>query len=326
MILRAIALFFGGFSLLSFALGLVVPRFDANIWWIDVSVLPRALERLALPVISASLLAYALLGVPAGRRRWLLIPGLGLMAGLVAHNTVAFYALLLQGEIRTRVPVPLSLLLLVPAVLLLQDAWRDPARRPARPARPRDRVVAAAVVGVLGALFPVAQMICFGSTDYRRPADAIVVFGARAYADGRMSTALHDRARTGVDLHQAGLAPLLVFSGGPGDGDVHETEAMRRYAVARGVPDSAIVRDQDGLSTQHTVDNTAPGFRQHGQTRILAVSQWYHLPRIKLAYARAGINAYTVPAEPSAPLYGLPWFMFREVGGFWIYYLRPLLP
>ncbi len=326
MILRAIALFFGGFSLLSFVLGLVVPGFDANIWWIDVRALPRLLEVVTLPVISASLLAYALLGVPAGRSRWLLLPGLALTTGLVAHNTVAFYVVVLQGLIRTHVPVPLSLLLLVPAVMLVRDVWRDPARRPARPARPRDRAITVAVVGVLGLVFPVAQMICFGWTDYRRPADAIVVFGARAYADGRMSTALHDRARTGVDLYQAGLAPLLVFSGGPGDGDVHETEAMRRYAVARGVPERAIVRDEDGLDTQRTVDNTAPRFRQHGQTRILAVSQFYHLPRIKLAYVRAGIDVYTVPAEPSATLYGLPWFMFREVGGFWIYYLRPLLP
>jgi vancomycin permeability regulator SanA len=326
MILRAIALFFGGFSLLSFVLGLIVPRFDANIWWIDVRALPRALEVAALPLVSATLLAYALRGVPAGRLRWLLLPGLALMAGLVAHNTVAFYVLALQGGIRTHVPVPLSLLLIVPTVLLVRDVWRDPARRPPRPVRRRDHVLAVITLGVLCLLFPVAQMICFGWTDYRRPADAIVVFGARAYADGRLSTALHDRVRTGVDLYQAGLAPLLVFSGGPGDGDVHETEAMRRYAVGRGVPEAAIVRDEDGLSTQHTVDNTAPRFRQHGQTRILAVSQFYHLPRIELAYVRAGIDVYTVPAEPTAPLYGLPWFMLREVGGFWFYYLRPLLP
>lgn len=326
MILRAIALFFGGFSLLSFVLGLIVPRFDASIWWIDVRALPRALEVATLPLVSASLLAYAFLGVPGGKRRWLLWPGLGLMAGLVAHNTVAFYVLALQGRIRAHVPVPLSLLLLGPVILLVRDAWRDPARRPARPVRPRDRLWAVVAIAVLCLLFPVAQMICFGWTDYRRPADAIVVFGARAYADGRMSTALHDRARTGVDLYQAGLAPLLVFSGGPGDGDVHETEAMRRYAVARGVPEAAILRDEDGLSTQHTVDNTAPRFQERGQTRILAVSQFYHLPRIKLAYLRAGLDVYTVPAEPSAPLYGLPWFMLREVGGFWLYYLRPLLP
>jgi uncharacterized SAM-binding protein YcdF (DUF218 family) len=325
MILRATALFFGGFSLLSFVLGLVVPHFDASIWWIDARVLPRVLELVTLPLISASLLAYAFLGVPGRKLRWLLLPGLALMAGLIAHNAVAFYVLALQGHIRTRVPVPLSLLLLVPAILLVRDVWRDPARHP-RPARPRDRLRGVITLAALGLLFPVAQMLCFGWTDYRRPADAIVVFGARAYADGRMSTALHDRARTGVDLYQAGLAPLLVFSGGPGDGDVHETEAMRRYAVARGVPEAAIVRDEDGLSTQHTVDNTAPRFLQDGQTRVLAVSQFFHLPRIKLAYLRAGIDVYTVPAEPSAPLYGLPWFMLREVGGFWFYYLRPLLP
>jgi uncharacterized SAM-binding protein YcdF (DUF218 family) len=85
------------------------------------------------------------------------------------------------------------------------------------------------------------------------------------------------------------------------------------------------MRDEGGLSTQHTVENTVSRFRKHGFERILAVSQFYHLPRIKLAYLRAGVDVYTVPARPSAPLYGLPWFMLREVGGFWYYYLRPLI-
>lgn len=326
MILRAIALFFGAFSLLSFLLGLAVPSFDANIWWIDLRMLPAGLELAALPAAGASLLAYALLGPPGGWLRWPVALGLAFLAAVVAHNTVLYYALVVRGLIRTDFPVPLSLLILVPAVMIAFDAWRgDPVPMSmSRPARARDQWLAAGALILLVLGFPVAQMLCFGSTDYSRPADAIVVFGARAYADGRMSTALYDRTRTAVDLYQAGLAPVLIFSGGPGDGDVHETEAMRRWAVAQGVPDSAIMRDEGGLSTQHTVENTVARFQKHGYERVLAVSQFYHLPRIKLAYLRAGVDVYTVPARPSAPLYGLPWFMLREVGGFWFYYLRPL--
>ena len=46
------------------------------------------------------------------------------------------------------------------------------------------------------------------------------------------SDALADRMRTGVELIQQGHADTLIVSGGPGDGDVHETEAMRDFAVA----------------------------------------------------------------------------------------------
>lgn len=322
MILRAIALFFGAFSLLSFLLGLAVPRFDANIWWIDVRMLP-GLDVVALPVVGLSLLAYALFGPPAGWWRWPVVLGLGLLAAIVVHNTALFYVLVVRGLIRTDFPVPLSLLFFVPVFMIAHDAWCGRARS-WRVTRARDRWLAAGTLGVLGLAFPLAQMMCFGSTDYTRPADAIVVFGARAYADGTMSTALHDRTRTAVELYRAGVAPVLIFSGGPGDGDVHETEAMRRFALQQGVPESAIMRDEGGLSTQHTVENTVARFRKHGFERVLAVSQFYHLPRIKLAYLRAGVDVYTVPARPSAPLYGLPWFMLREVGGFWYYYLRPL--
>jgi vancomycin permeability regulator SanA len=329
MILRAIALFFGAFSLLSFLLGLAVPGFDANVWWIDVRMLPAWLEVAALPVVSVSLLAYALFGSPAGWPRWPLALGLVFLALVVVHNVALFYVLAVRGLIRTDFPVPLSLLVLVPVVMMANDAVRacvghDQPGRAWRSVRAREQWLAVGVLGLLALGFPVAQMMCFGSTDYSRPADAIVVFGARAYADGSMSTALHDRTRTAVDLYRAGVAPVLIFSGGPGDGDVHETEAMRRWAVAQGVPDSAIMRDEGGLSTQHTVENTVSRFRKHGFERILAVSQFYHLPRIKLAYLRAGVDVYTVPARPSAPLYGLPWFMLREIGGFWYYYLRPL--
>jgi vancomycin permeability regulator SanA len=325
MISRAIALFLGVFSLLSFVLGLAVPGFDANIWWIDVRMLPAWLEAAALPVAGVSLLAHAFFGPLAGWPRWPVTLGLAFLAAVVVHNTALFYVLVIRGMIRTSFPVPLSLLVLVPVVMMVHAAWRGRPAHPWRTVRARDRWLALAALVLLVVGFPVAQMMCFGSTDYSRPADAIVVFGARAYADGRMSTALYDRTRTAVDLYRAGVAPVLIFSGGPGDGDVHETEAMRRWARDQGVPESAIMRDEGGLSTQHTVENTVPRFRKHGFTRILAVSQFYHLPRIKLAYLRAGVDVYTVPARPSAPLYGLPWFMLREVGGFWYYYLRPLV-
>lgn len=333
MILRAVSLFLGCFSLLNFLLGLAVPGFDANIWWIDFRILPGRLPDVALPVVSMSLLAYALLGVPAGRLRWLLGAGLGLLTAAVAQNTAQFYRLLAAGAIQTDFPVPLSLFVLLPMCLILRDVWRGsagpslsplPASRP-RP-RTRERILALATLALLCIGFPVAQMLCFGFTDYRRPADAVVAFGARAYADGRLSTALHDRTRTAVELYQAGLAPVLIFSGGPGDGAIHETEAMRRFAQQNGVPEAAIIRDEQGLSTQHTVDNTVPLFRERGFARVLAVSQFYHLPRIKLTYLRAGFDVYTIPAPRSELLYGLPWFMLREVAALWVYYLRPLMP
>ena len=112
----------------------------------------------------------------------------------------------------------------------------------------------------------------------------------------------------------------LVFSGGPGDGPVHETEAMRAMALRLGVPPTAIALDRAGLNTEATVRNTT-ALATHG--RVLAVSEFYHLPRIKLAYQRAGCEVFTVPARPTHWLQAWPLrSVLREIPAFWAYYGR----
>jgi vancomycin permeability regulator SanA len=160
-------------------------------------------------------------------------------------------------------------------------------------------------------------MLAFGTTDYRRPADAIVVLGARAYADGRPSWALEDRVRTACEMWHEGRAPVVVMSGGPGDGAVHETEAMRRLALDLGVPDAAIRLDRDGVSTRATAANAA------GLPTALVVTHAYHLPRTKTAFERRGVRAFTVPAEQRRVIRRMPWMVAREVAAWWWYAVAP---
>ncbi|MCU1228759.1 MAG: uncharacterized protein JWO97_1643, partial [Acidobacteria bacterium] len=187
------------------------------------------------------------------------------------------------------------------------------------PPRPNRRAFIASFV-VAGIVFPIAQIALFGLTDYRRRADLIVVFGAHAFANGAPSRALADRIDTGVELYRAGLAPRMLFSGGPGDGAIHETEAMRRYAIRRGVPDSAIAVDVDGINTESTARNTLT-FTRGVPTRVLAVSHFYHLPRIKMTYQRYGFDVFTVPSG-NAGVQPLLLNLAREDAAFWRYYLR----
>jgi uncharacterized SAM-binding protein YcdF (DUF218 family) len=165
-------------------------------------------------------------------------------------------------------------------------------------------------------------MFLFGMADYSRPADLIVVFGARTYADGTPSDALADRVRTECDLYHEGLAPIVVMSGGPGDGAVHETQAMMELAVSLGVPPEAILLEPLGLNTFATARNTAQLMQSRKATRLLAVSHFYHLPRIKLSFARQGIDASTVPARESYVLSKMPLLIAREVAALWVYYVR----
>jgi uncharacterized SAM-binding protein YcdF (DUF218 family) len=235
-------------------------------------------------------------------------------------NAIHFYILLLRKDLQAGLPVPFSVLIaLTLGVVLIALAQPEPAERNVKTV-----MLTAAAVGACMVCFPLAQMYCFGKTDYRRRADVAVVFGARAYADGRPSTALADRLRTGCSLYRDGLVRKLVFSGGPGDGNVHETEVMRRMATELGVPAEDILVDAEGINTHATVRNSIPMFRALGAAKVLAVSHFYHLPRVKMAYERASWTVYTVPAQESRVLLKLPYFLVREVVALWAYYLEPL--
>lgn len=315
--LRGFALFLGTFALFNLGGALALPTFDATIWWIDLSLLPSPLRPAFLLVFGASLIAFAVrpsMG-PARRIMSAVLAGAALAIALV--NTWEYFSLRAAGSI-TGSAVPFSLLIALPlagvlAAMLMRRSGGGRAR--------------AMVVCALGTAvaFPLLQMACFGTTDYRRPADVVVVLGAKAYADGTPSVPLGDRVRTACELYHAGLAPRLLFSGGPGDGRMHETESMRRFAVSLGVPPDAIVLDTRGLSTQATVDATTPMLRSMGARRVMVVSHAYHLPRVKMAYQRAGLDVFTVPARESYTLGAMPYYVAREVAGLWAYYFGPLL-
>jgi vancomycin permeability regulator SanA len=317
---RGLALFLGGFTLMNILGGLRSSHFDANLWWIDLRILPPAIATFFLLVSSASLVAFAVWPALSPWRRFLTVSCLGMLTVVSVANTAQFYVLLARGTVTPGIPFPLSLLVGTAMATILWAAWRSPL--PAR--RARDLLRIAAVAFACMVCFPLAQMFFFGKTDYRRPADAAVVLGARVYADGRPSDALADRVRTACQLYRQGLVRRLIFSGGPGEGAVHETEAMKRMAMQLGVRAEDIWLDKAGLNTQATVRNTDPLLRQWHASRVLVVSHAYHLPRVKLAYQRGGREVFTVPARESYLLRQMPYNMAREVAALWVYYLRPL--
>jgi vancomycin permeability regulator SanA len=236
-------------------------------------------------------------------------------------NGITFYDLAANGTIRPGVAFPFSFLFAAGLALV---SWNLVCARPdKRSWGGYVRVTVTLIVCILA--FPAGQILFFGKTDYQRAADAAVVFGARAYADGRPSDALADRVRTACELYRGGTVSKLVFSGGPGDGPVHETESMRRMAISLGVKDSDIILDPGGLSTQATVQNTVPIFEQFGFRRVLAVSHYFHLARIKMTYQRRGVEVYTTPAKESYILRQTPFLLLRETAAWWVYYWRPLV-
>lgn len=315
--LRGGALFFGGFALVNSFRSLAFGAADESLWALDLRPLGELAARIFVVWSGVMLLWFALR--PAGPIIHRLIRlTLWLILVVATENALRYYMALLREQFSAAFPIPVTLVL---AVLAGVAYWRTTPERAALRPPYAALVLVAAPVFLFG--FLLLQMAAYGGTDYRRRADLTIVFGARAYADGRMSTALYDRIRTATDLYLEGRTPILFLSGGPGDGAFTEAELMRRYARSRGAPESALVIDNEGLSTIETVRNAARYMRARGMTRALAVSQFYHLPRVKLTMDRAGIRGFTTPAAKSRLIVKLPLLMLREAPALVYYYLRP---
>lgn len=318
---RGLALLLGTFALLNVLGGIRNPGFDANLWWIDLRSASQAINKLVMVIAGLGLVTFAVRPSFAPLRGWGLTALLVGLIGVAAMNCWTFHRLVTQHAVQSRSILPLSALVVAVLGFILAAM---PLRRRVTAPKWLDRVTMASTIIVGALLFPLAQMFCFGWTDYRRPADVIVVFGCRVLRNGNPSMALADRVRTGVELYHAGFADRLVFSGGPGEGGTHETEAMRNLAMELGVPESAMELDRDGLSTQETVHNLVERYRaENRQPRVLAVSNFYHLPRIKLCFRRSGWDVWTVPAKDSNRMYNQEWSMLREIAALWWYYLNP---
>jgi vancomycin permeability regulator SanA len=126
------------------------------------------------------------------------------------------------------------------------------------------------------------------------PAEPIaIVFGAGYSTDG-LSLVLEDRVRTAADLYRAGRVRKLLMTGDNSRLSYNEPEAMRRRAIALGVPGADIVLDYAGFRTYDSL------YRAHdifGVRRALLVTQSYHLPRALYTARHLGIDAVGVAAE-----------------------------
>ncbi len=322
---RGVSVFLGVFSLLNILGDIRSPGFNANHWWIDLQPVHPLAADVFLGLTSAVLIAFAVRPVQSPGRRILTFTCTAALLVVAIWNAIVFYVILAGKGVQSGFPVAFSIFVAAALVLIILGLAGEAPKRGGRK-KTGSMIVVCATCAACCIAFPLAQIYCFGKTDYRRPADIAVVFGARVYADGRVSDALADRVRTGCRLYEDGLAAFLVLSGGPGDGRVHETEAMLGMALELGVPREAILLDDEGVNTHATVENTAPLFEHIGAGSVLVVSHFYHLPRIKMSYQRLGWEVYTVPAEESYRLSAMPKFIAREVAALWVYYLSPLVP
>ncbi|MCK6439498.1 MAG: YdcF family protein [Planctomycetes bacterium] len=180
--------------------------------------------------------------------------------------------------------------------------------------------IAFIVMLVLGV--PLIAMLCYGPLASPEKCDVIVVPGAALKNGGaELSDALERRMITAVELYHQGYAPYLFVSGG-GEGAWSEASAMARWAMERGVPAERIILDEAGLTTRATARNAARMMKARGMTRALAVSQWYHVARVRLALEQEDIDHSGSDCAHPTFLIREPYFTAREIAALYSYLFR----
>lgn len=137
--------------------------------------------------------------------------------------------------------------------------------------------------------------------DEVRKADAIVVFGAAEYS-GHPSPVYRARLDHAANLYQQGIAPLVITTGGAGfDPKFSEGGVGRSYLMSKGVPEGAIIAETQSDDTSTSARRVAVIMRTNGLHSCVAVSDGYHLYRIKKMLGAEGIDVYGSPRADAHP-------------------------
>lgn len=139
-------------------------------------------------------------------------------------------------------------------------------------------------------------------------ADCILILGCGLRRDGYPSQMLRDRLDVGIEAYNMGISDRILMSGDHGSPDYDEVNAMKDYAIARGVPSEAIFMDHAGFSTYESMVRAREIF---GCNSVVIVTQSYHLYRSIYNAEAMGMEAYGIHSNLRSYA-RQKWFSLRE--------------
>jgi uncharacterized SAM-binding protein YcdF (DUF218 family) len=132
-------------------------------------------------------------------------------------------------------------------------------------------------------------------------ADAIVVFGAAEYA-GRPSPVYRARLDHAFTLFQSGIAPVVITTGGAAaDPSFNEGGVGHDYLMRRGVPEPNLIAETTGSDTAQSAERVGVIMRTNHMQSCVAVSDAYHVFRIRKLLEHQGLRVYVAPRPDSRP-------------------------
>ena len=176
------------------------------------------------------------------------------------------------------------------------------AVRPRRRAHPLLWLLLLAATAFAASLaFVSAGVVRESSLEELHSADAIVVFGAAEYS-GHPSPVWRARLDHAFELYQRGLAPVVITTGGSGgDPSYNEGQVGLDYLMHRGVPEASLIAETQGTDTAESARRVGVILGANHLRSCLAVSDQYHVFRIRKLLEHEGMQVYVAPRPDSRP-------------------------
>ncbi len=112
--------------------------------------------------------------------------------------------------------------------------------------------------------------------------DVLLVLGYPANADGTPSPEQRERVLQAVRDYKAGMAPVIIFSGGVAHNQFVEADVMAKLSEASGVPARAIVEEPHAMNTIQNVEYSTQIMHAHGWDSVEAITTPAHERRASL--------------------------------------------
>jgi uncharacterized SAM-binding protein YcdF (DUF218 family) len=163
-------------------------------------------------------------------------------------------------------------------------------------------LVLTVVAVVLFLAVTAVQVVHTASLEEIHPADAIVVFGAAEYS-GRPSPVLRARLDHALEVFHRGVAPVVITTGGAAaDPTFSEGGVGRDYLMRHGVPERSLIAETQGHDTSESAVRVGVIMRANGLHSCVAVSDAYHVFRIRKLLEHEGVApVYVAPRPDSRP-------------------------
>ncbi len=195
--------------------------------------------------------------------------------------------------------------------------------------RPRSRwllwfLALAAAVALAYLVSTGVEIVHEASQQEVHPADAIVVFGAAEYY-GRPSPVYRARLDHAFELFQRGIAPVVITTGGAAaDPSFSEGGVGHDYLMHRGIPEPNLIAETQGSDTAQSAERVGVIMRANRMRSCVAVSDAYHVFRIRKLLEHEGVQVYVAPRPDSRPhsAWQRGWAMLREAVSYLLWRLH----